>query len=305
MKILKLIFISVIFPHWILAQLDNEDFKVSRELEKLYAYTNFDEAYKNKDSVLRLSLKKYFSFEYKHDQNIVLPFDTLPDELYSFKNLRFLELPPQTKFISKKISKLENLEGITLGSRMDAKEAFSALINNKKLKYLKCNGFKEIPPEIGKIISLIEIDLSYNDINILPKEFSNLTSLEILNLWYNDLDIKQVLSVLKLCPNLKELDLANCNISKLPNEIGELKNLIILQLGNGIIERTWRNIDTTIKDIDPDPQNNIFTSIPKSISLLTKLRILYLWGSKINESEFPEIKKLLPNTIIQSNERYW
>jgi Leucine-rich repeat (LRR) protein len=67
----------------------------------------------------------------------------------------------------------------------------------------------------------------------------------------------------------------NNQLKELPKEIGELTNLLYLEIGN-----------------------NQLSSLPEEIKYLTSLQELHIERNNLSETEKQRIKKLLPKCII-------
>jgi len=115
----------------------------------------------------------------------------------------------------------------------------------------------ELPPEIGELINLTELDLRYNQLTHLPPEIGRLTNITRFNIKFNYLDklVSQIGKLTNLTglylmgnqlrhlppeigrlTNLKLLDLDNNRLHQLPPEIGQLTNLIRLHLSGNPLE---------------------------------------------------------------------
>jgi Leucine-rich repeat (LRR) protein len=128
-----------------------------------------------------------------------------------------------------------------------------------------------IPPEIGNLTNLTELNLHYNDLsNSIPPEIGNLTNLTYLKLTNNDFT-GSIPSEIGNLTNLTHLYLLQNQLTgEIPPEIGNLTNLIYL-----------------------DSQFNQLTgSIPPEIGNLTNLQILGLYGNELTGSIPPEIGNL-------------
>ncbi|MCI0713847.1 MAG: leucine-rich repeat domain-containing protein [Chloroflexi bacterium] len=144
---------------------------------------------------------------------------------------------------------------------IDRNQSFDEQIKDlRQLEVLYFAGtvLSELPPEIGFLVGLRELDLSYHNLTTLPPQIGNLTSLEILNLYENRLtelppEIGNLTALenlhlsnnqlVQICPeignltNLDQLYLDTNNLREIPPEIGNLTSLEMLTLaGNQIIE---------------------------------------------------------------------
>lgn len=145
----------------------------SVSLAACYEYKDLNEALKNPDSVIRLSLRKK-------------KFKTFPSELYQFKNLQYLDLSKNS------IDELP--DSITL------------FIN---LQHLICSksGLKRLPPNMGKLKNLKYLNVNQNDIERLPLSFGELENLEVADLWSNNLEYFP--ETMKKMTKLRLMDLRN------------------------------------------------------------------------------------------------
>ena len=113
-----------------------------------------DEALKNPDNVVKLSLrkKKYRSF---------------PDEVLKLKNLQYLDL-----------------------SKNSIKELSDSIVTLKSLQFLIVSktGLERLPVNIGRMKNLKYLNINQNNVTTLPYSFGNLESLEFLDMWSNSLD---------------------------------------------------------------------------------------------------------------------
>ncbi len=140
-------------------------------------YTSLDEALKNPSIVYKLQLRK-------------LPRNQVPDTVFSFPNLRWLDISKnKLKEIPAGIGKLEKLE----------------YLNASK------NKLTSVPYTLGYLKHLRELILNQNEILTLPKEIGNLENLENLDLWSNEIDqFPESMGQLK---KLKRVDMRVININ--------------------------------------------------------------------------------------------
>jgi Leucine-rich repeat (LRR) protein len=136
-------------------------------------YTDLDEALKDPDQVIKLTLRKK---KYKE----------FPKQLYKFKNLQYLDL-----------------------SKNDIKELPDSLIIFKNLQYFIAtkNGLESLPNNIGKLSNLKFLNVNQNEISRLPYSFGQLENLEIADLWSNNLEYFP--ETMKDLKNLRMMDLRN------------------------------------------------------------------------------------------------
>lgn len=121
-------------------------------------------------------------------------FSVMPDVIYSLTGLKYLDLAYNTlNEISPKIGELTTLRELKLG-------------NNELLK--------QVPSQVGSLINLTSVDLSYNRLQYIPAEIGNLTNLTALVVTKNYL--KSVPYTIGYLINLKKLKLSKNRIKKLP-----------------------------------------------------------------------------------------
>lgn len=138
-------------------------------------------------------------------------FARFPDELFSLKKLKYLDMGgSDIDTVPKAIGNLHGLGDL-------------GLCCSKISKPLRV-----LPEEIGNLDSLGILDLRDNGLRILPSSIGNLKNLWWLRLGYNQLDY--IPAEIGNCTNLIFLELDNNNISILPSSIGNLDSLSILAL---------------------------------------------------------------------------
>ena len=86
-----------------------------------------------------------------------------------------------------------------------------------------CWMIKEIPSDIKNLKKLMTLSLTLNAITTIPNELSNLKNLTLIDLTDNA-GLTNINSLTKL-PNLQYLYLYGCGLTKLPDNIGDFKNL--------------------------------------------------------------------------------
>jgi len=136
-------------------------------------YTDLEEALKNPESVIKLTLRKK-------------KFKAFPSEIYRFKNLQYLDL-----------------------SKNSITELPDSLSKLPMLQYLivsKC-GLERLPNDIGTLKNLKHLNVNQNELERLPYSFGQLENLEVADLWSNNLEYFP--ETLKNLSKLKVMDLRN------------------------------------------------------------------------------------------------
>jgi hypothetical protein len=151
-------------------------------------YTDLEEALKNPDNVIKLSLRKKKLKEF-------------PKQLYQLKNLQYLDL-----------------------SRNSIKELPDSIVTFRNLQYLIVSrtGLERLPRNIGEMKNLRHLNVNQNEISVLPFSFGDLENLEVADLWSNNLEyFPESMANLK---NLKWMDLRNILIPQ--NHQDNLQNML-------------------------------------------------------------------------------
>ncbi|KAF2298185.1 hypothetical protein GH714_016891 [Hevea brasiliensis] len=221
------------------------------------------------------SYKEAFVEHEKHFKEDVL--QKWKDALRQVSTLKGLDLPKRLDgheaknidHIVEEISRRLNrtmlnvaIHPIGLQSRAEGMISLMANESLKELNMSGCSKFKELPEDLGKLKSLVVLNLDGTGINILPETIRNMKNLEILSLSecpliFSPENCPQIISILPF--SLKELDIRYCNILDgiIPHAFRGLSSLKVLKLcGNG------------------------FTSFPASIISLPNLGQLHLNSCK-------------------------
>lgn len=134
-------------------------------------------------------------------------------------------------------------------------------------------GRTALPAEVGTLIYLKHLNLSFNEITALPDSIGNLYDLRWLSLVGNSVEVLPE-SITQLS-RLEYLDVSSNKLSSLPQEFGSLNNLRILNVS----------------------ANNL-TSLPSSMGSLRKLERLYVNGNSIPQDMLTSLQGALPDTRI-------
>ena len=118
---------------------------------------------------------------------------------------------------------------------------------------------EEIPPQIGQLTALRELNFSDKQVRVLPREIGQLTNLEGLILSGHRLT--ELPPEIGQLTKLKCLCLSDGTLTALPREIGQLTNLEMLKLSN-----------------------NQLTTLPVEVASLPKLKSLAVKGNDLEEA---------------------
>lgn len=108
---------------------------------------------------------------------------------------------------------------------------------------LSKNRLKSLPNGIGSCGTLASVDVSHNYLHKLPDDFKDVSpSLRVLNISNNPLG---TLPVCVISATLEELHASSTSIKEVPNDIGQMVNLIVLKLG----ENQLRSLPPTFANL--------------------------------------------------------
>uniref|UniRef100_A0A0E0MCZ5 Receptor kinase-like protein Xa21 n=1 Tax=Oryza punctata TaxID=4537 RepID=A0A0E0MCZ5_ORYPU len=143
-----------------------------------------------------------------------------------------------------------------------------------------------VPYSLSNLSHLTEILLDRNQfIGTIPSSFGNLQFLTTITISDNNLHGSVPKEIFRI-PTIAEVGFALNNLSELPTEIGNAKQLIYLQLSSnnlsGDIPNTLSNCEK-LQHVELD-QNNFSGGIPTSFSKLISLKFLNLTHNKLSGS---------------------
>lgn len=140
-------------------------------------------------------------------------------------------------------------------------------------------GLVSIPDEIGKLASLVYLDLNNNDLTSLPDRIGDLASLQELDLQYNQLEsLPATIGKLK---SLKHLTIAANQVSALPATFCNLVSLAVLPLGGNRLASLPDGMQGLASLTHLDASCNELTSLPSSIVGLRSLVRLDIDGNPL------------------------
>lgn len=247
----------------------------------------------------------------KHNQ-----IEKLFGELTELQNLRTLNLRKnniKTSGVPKELFLLADLTTIDL-SHNRLKEVPEGMEKAKSLLVLNLsnNQIELIPPALFiNLTDMLFLDLSHNKLETLPPQIRRLSNLQTLILDNNPLEhfqLRQLPSLhnlvclsmrntqrsllnfptsLDTLSNLKELDLSENKLPRIPEVLFSLLNLVRLNLSNNQITELSPNIELLMSLESLILSRNEIAALPSTICKLSKLRRLYLNDNKLNFDGIP------------------
>ncbi|KAF2293528.1 hypothetical protein GH714_002500 [Hevea brasiliensis] len=220
-------------------------------------------------------------------------------------------------------SELPNLQSLDLGYNQDLSASCFQLLRRRwgKIQVLDLSMTKlhgRIPAALGNIASLIYLDLSKNDVRgSIPSSIGRLSNLQFIDLSCNNLtgglpefleeETANCPSKSPL-PNLKNFKSSYSNLTgKLPNWIGNLKNLVVLDLSynllQGPIPLSFENL-RQLSELRLG-SNKLNGSLPKGLGKLSALTYLDVsinqLAGVITEAHFSGLSKLKQLILLRNS----
>ncbi|XP_078605300.1 uncharacterized protein LOC144878523 [Branchiostoma floridae x Branchiostoma japonicum] len=220
----------------------------------------------------------------------------IPMDIGLLFQLRYLDIScNKLSHLPDSISSLSNLEELNISG--NTIQVFpKGMENMQALKVLiyRNNSLVTIPEQVFSFRSIEELDVSDNELTEVSPLIGNLLSLKVLNLRWN-----QSLQTLpqELCDqlsDLEELNLSVCDLGYLPENIGNLKKLRILQSSCNRISSLPESVFKSLDNLEELTLcDNSITEIPESISNLKKLKHI-----KVPDNQLVR----LPSSIVELTE---
>ncbi|XP_019617590.1 PREDICTED: uncharacterized protein LOC109464922 isoform X2 [Branchiostoma belcheri] len=211
---------------------------------------------------------------------------SIPEEIGQLQKLRELKLDNNLLTqVPQAITTLPNLQHIDL-SHNKLETLPDGLSKLKQLRYLyiQANVFKKIPEEVCSLPRLQILTVGDNPLKCLPDKISQLTGLtrlDIDNCQFDEFP-RQVLQL----EGLEMLYLGNWagegKPSLVPEDIGRLKNLLVLNLQNSGLESLPDGVGELSELLKLNINANRFTSVPEQIMNLSNIRELHLSDNRIS-----------------------
>lgn len=260
-------------------------------------------------------------------------FNTFPYQVFDISTLRnFSIYSTDLDSLPQSVTKMTNLESVYLNLKhtFNWQDAFMKLDKNEKLTQLKIHGYQgeKLPKEISllnnirilrvqdfantsaaigyfsSMTDLTQLELPYYKEALLLSSIGALTNLKILKI--EECSITTLSAGIGQLISLEELYISkryDSNVLDLPEEIGNLVNLNILELSGCNLERVPRSIGNLINLKQLNLDRNKLVSIPNEIASLTLLESLSLYDNKIQKvsAKIWKLKSLVRVFLSRNN----
>lgn len=189
--------------------------------------------------------------------------------------------------LSTEVAKIKTIQEIWLNDNpsLDLKDAINTLVKLPVLQTLNLSGnqIKVLPAEITKLAKLKDLALNGNSTFIDEMDASG-----------QGLDLKENFKLLAQNPKLTKINLADNNITLIPNEIAGLKNLAILDLTNNQLATLPEAMGELSNLNELVLANNPIKELPEVLSKMKSLTKLDLRSIKLTNfmADMDKIKKM-------------
>ncbi|XP_035661036.1 uncharacterized protein LOC118405597 [Branchiostoma floridae] len=209
---------------------------------------------------------------------------SIPEEIGQLQKLRELKLDNNLLTqLPQAITTLPNLQYIDVS--VNKLETLPDGISGLQLYqlYLRNNRFREIPEEVCSLLQLKILDVGKNPLKRLPDNICQLTGLRRLEIDICQFDEfpRQVLQL----EGLQRLDIGEWagegKPSPVPEDIGRLKNLQVLDLQDSGVESLPDGVGELVQLTDLNIAGNRFTSVPDEVMNLSNIKSLNLTENRI------------------------
>ncbi|XP_067619510.1 leucine-rich repeat-containing protein 40 isoform X2 [Eurosta solidaginis] len=205
----------------------------------------------------------------------------LPVDFYSLPELRYLNLSyNEFEELHPALSDLHMLEYLDAShnSLTALPNGIGFLVRVSEL-LLSYNHIKDLPTDLVNMRSLQKLDLNHNDLVALPEDMGSLRKMLCLYLQHNDITH---LPNFEGCQSLQELYVANNLVANLPESFcSNLPHLKILDLRDNKITKIPDEISLLKNLIRLDFTNNSISNLPLSLASLAHLVSLQIDGNPI------------------------
>lgn len=224
-------------------------------------------------------------------------FSKLPDALFEFKSLEYLDISgnifKDKEKLFEDLSRLPKLR-ILDASSCDLRSLPSSikLLPNLEAIVLDRNNIRVLSEDLGALTKLKLLSLSSNGrLTNLPASIGNLKCLQYLNV--SSTRLTRLRNELAFCTELVAITGNASWIKTLPDSIGNLKKMRYINLGYCRLESLPNSIGGMRSLENLSLGSNELLSVPESIAKLNNLERLSLDFNRL--SEFPEPILRLPN----------
>ncbi|KAL3750172.1 hypothetical protein ACJRO7_011193 [Eucalyptus globulus] len=167
------------------------------------------------------------------------------------------------------------------------------------LKLTYCVSLLQVHPSIGKVKSLVSLNLSdCQMLNELPKEVGELEELKELIL--DITNIRKIPTSIGSLRKLEKLSASHClSMREIPSSIGDLQNLQYLDFERSALEKLPSAIGRLKKLRTLYLSNTLISDVPESIRKLSSLQHLRLWNC-FKLRSLPELPSGLTCLMVSS-----
>ena len=231
----------------------------------------------------------------------------LNNNLSCFTNLTILNLSDNNieGAIPESIGNLANAIYIDLSNNRFSGAipiSFNNLIS-LKLLVLYSNNLTELPPNMGSLTNLIDLNVNRNDIENIDS-VQDLKNLRFLNIGHNCLKSLENSSLDSLC-NLEELHLEHNKLTEIPSSIQNIKTLKVLNMSYNNIKSIKCNGRNPFESLEQLKvlnlsYNMLYGPVPLSIFSINSLKYLVLSNNQFSGT-LPTIYPISMKSLIMSN----
>ena len=248
----------------------------------------------------------------EHDLLEAPIYNSLQEALKSPETVHRLDLSnKKLKEVPVEIQKLPNLQELRLDNN-ELKTVSEVLAACKHLEILSLSGNESLSleksfPVIAKVLTLRELWLRDSKYKSIPENVELLSALKSLHLiHFGSNQLKTLPAAICKVKSLQTLDLElNYHFEKLPDNIGELKELRDLDLEENALSELPLEITKLKNLVNLDVQSNNISSLPEGMSKMKSLKHLTLSGNPLKSMPadlelFPtlEILELNSNVVL-------
>ena len=193
---------------------------------------------------------------------------------------------------------------------------YSSLFSISTLNHLHLSGFSSLtslPPDVGRLVALLQLTITHDSLTTVPEEISNLTKLKHLDVSYNKLNslpaslyTLQSLQILivsnneltddsfppvssagchpsNIFPSLHRVDLLGNKLTQLPEVIYTTLPLLDIVASDNSISTLEPGVGRLLGLKSIDLKRNQLTALPYELSLCVKLRSMGFEDNPISD----------------------